>query len=44
METLIQIAINSVCVMAAVTIVAGGLTLAGHALAADAIEDEPVGH
>lgn len=44
METLIQIAINSIAVMAVVTIVAGGLTLAGHALASNAVEDEPDGH
>ncbi len=44
MDTLIQIAINSVLVMAAVTIVASALTFAGNALASDAIEEEPTQH
>ncbi len=44
MDTLIQIAVYSVLVFSGVTLVAGMLTLAGHALASEAVEDDPHAH
>lgn len=44
METVLDIARNSVLVFAGVVIAAGILTYAGHALASDAVEDEPPEH
>ena len=44
MDTLIQIAVYSVFVLAGVTLLAGVLTYAGHALASEAVEEDPNGH
>lgn len=44
MDTFIQIAINSVFVLIGVTLLAGMLTLAGHALASEAVEENPNEH
>ncbi len=44
MDTVIQIAINAVLVFSGVTLVAGMLTFAGHALAAESAEDDPEAH
>ncbi len=43
MDTMIQIAVYSVLVLSGVTLLAGMLTYAGHALASEAVED-PNGH
>ena len=44
MDTVIQIAINSVLVLFGIALVAGTLTLAGQALAAESAEDTPDSH
>ena len=44
MATAIQIALNAVLVFSGVTLLAGALTFAGHALAAESAEDDPGAH
>lgn len=44
MDTVVQIAVYSVLVLGGVTLVAGVLTFAGHALASEAVEEDPHGH
>ena len=44
MDTVLQIAIFSVLVFSGVTLVAGVLTFMGHALASEAVEDDPHAH
>lgn len=44
MDTMFQIAFYSVLVLSGVTLLAGTLTFAGHALASEAIEEDPNGH
>ena len=44
MDTVIQIGIYSVLVLTGVTLLAGAFTLAGHALASEAVEDDPHAH
>lgn len=44
MDTFIQIAVYSVFVLVGVTLLAGVLTYAGHALASEAVEEDPNGH
>ena len=44
MDTVIQITVNAVLVFSGVTLVAGMLTLAGHALAAESAEDTADSH
>ena len=44
MDTAIQIALNAVLVFSGVTLLAGALTFAGHALAAESAEDDPDAH
>ena len=44
MDTVFQIAVNAVLIFSGVTFVAGALTFAGHALAAESAEDDPSTH
>ncbi len=44
MDTVFQIAVYSVLVLSGVTLFAGVLTYAGHALASAAVEEDPNGH
>lgn len=44
MDTVIQIAVYSVLVFSGVVLVAGVLTFVGHALASEAVEDDPHAH
>ena len=44
MVTALQIGLNAVLVFFGVALVAGALTFAGHALAAEAAEDDPEAH
>ena len=44
MDTVIQITVNAVLVFSGVTLVAGLLTFAGHALAAESAEEDPHAH
>jgi ABC-type uncharacterized transport system permease subunit len=44
MDTVIQIGVYSVLVLSALTLLAGAFTFVGHALASEAVEDDPHAH